>query len=60
MRFKIVHGSESGHCCFEYSIVDTQQSITILGQEHFALVCECFYEQEAILVCEALNARFPH
>lgn len=46
-RYEVQPGSDSGHCCFEYTVVDTRfEGIT---------VCECFEEGDALLVCKALN-----
>lgn len=58
-RYKIVEESQSAHCCFSHTVVDTTRPRTI-GDEHYnnsyEAVCECFEEEDAILVCSALNA----
>lgn len=46
MRYVVVSGSESGHCCFEFTVVDTQEETT---------VCECFDEVSAVKIADALN-----
>ena len=54
MRYKIVEGSESGHCCFYYTVVDTSAT----AHEHtkkFKSVAECFDDEDAKAVCKALN-----
>jgi hypothetical protein len=58
-RYKIVEGSQSAHCCFEYTIVDTTKPVMIGGEHYknqFEPVCECFEEGEAKLIADALNA----
>lgn len=59
MRYAIVDGSQSVHCCFDYTVVDTTKPC-IVGGEHykgrFESICECFDEEQAQLVCDALNA----
>jgi hypothetical protein len=58
-RFIIINKSLSAHCCFCYTIVDTSY-----GREDFGkveddywkeTVCECFEENHAKDVCDALN-----
>ncbi len=64
-RYAIYKGSQSGHCCFEATVVDTTKPDIIGdkhyqgsdGQFHYKAVCECFEEADAELVCKALNAR---
>jgi hypothetical protein len=46
MRYVVKEGSESGHCCFEHSVIDTLIDYCI---------CECFAEEEAIRICDSLN-----
>lgn len=63
-RYTIEEGSNSAHCCFSYTIVDTAQpeiwNGEILtnhetGQPRFTTVCECFEKEDADKVCDALN-----
>lgn len=59
MRYAIVEDSQSGHCCFGYTVVDTAKPFLIHGEHYkgrFIAVCECFDEQDAKLICDALNA----
>ncbi len=57
-RYKIVRGSQSYHCCFGSTIVDTTKPVMI-GEYHyenqFEPVCECFEDKDAELICRALN-----
>lgn len=46
-QFTMVKGSVSAHCCFDYTIVE--KGNTEMG------VCECFYEKDAKMICNALN-----
>jgi len=45
-RFMVKQGSETAHCCFEWSIVDTNTDQTI---------CEGFDNTYSLLICEKLN-----
>ena len=59
-RYQIVSGSQSGHCCFEYTVVDTLKPLIICGCQYegqFEVVCETFELEEATLVCDALNKK---
>lgn len=47
-RYIVVDGSESAHCCFEATVVDTSR-LTHVN------ICECFDFEEAVLIAEALN-----
>lgn len=61
-RFFIVKESISAHCCFGYTVCDRTKPVLIHGKhykERCETVCECFEEEEAILVCVALNAYMP-
>lgn len=58
-RFKVVKGSQSCHCCFEATVVDTTKPVMIGGEHYegqFEPVCECFEVEDAETVCHALNA----
>lgn len=54
MRYQVVKGSQSAHCCFEWTVVDTEQPISSSPGE-FVQVCECFEEVDARLIADALN-----
>lgn len=59
MRFKVVKGSQSAHCCFDYTVVDTTKPVMIGGkhfEKQYEEVCECFERADAELICSALNA----
>jgi hypothetical protein len=59
-RYKVVEDSQSGHCCFDYTVVDTTRPEMIGGEQykdHFEAVCECFDREDADLICSALNRR---
>ena len=58
-RFRVVDGSQSAHCCFAATVVDTTQPVMVGGEhynEQFESVCECFKEDDAKKIAEALNA----
>lgn len=57
-RYKVVGGSDSGHCCFAASILDTTKPVyggggKLLGYE---AICECFSRKDAERIAAALNA----
>ena len=59
-RFIVVEGSQSAHCCFDATVVDTTKQRVVgefkhyLGQ--FESVCECFNQDDADMIAAALNA----
>ena len=46
-RFTVLEESFSGHCCFEYTVVETKSDGKAL--------CECFEKEHAEIICNALN-----
>jgi hypothetical protein len=67
-RYKVVDGSQSGHCCFDVTIVDTTIPKIIAGEHwrnsdtgelEYQAVCECFEEKDAEVICAALNKTAP-
>lgn len=65
-RYAWQSGSQSGHCCFEATVVDTSKpEKDINGQKLtddnglliYFPVCECFDEECAVLICASLNER---
>jgi hypothetical protein len=54
-RFQVVQGSESGHCCFDATVVDTQSPHSAF-KDSPDWVCECFELEDAEKICAALNA----
>lgn len=52
-RYKVVAGSQSGHCCFDCTVVDTTKPS---HGDTFELICECFDMDEAQTIADALNA----
>lgn len=51
-RYQVRSRSESGHCCFEATVVDTHTP----GPKW---ICECMDADEAERICELLNAAEP-
>ena len=49
MKYKVVNGSKSGHCCFEATVISVEAD----GTE--SIICECFSSIVAYTICEALN-----
>jgi hypothetical protein len=57
-RYKMIDGSQSAHCCFEASVVDTERPVKNGDGEdtdRFETVCECFTEGAAMQIADALN-----
>ncbi|WYA78875.1 hypothetical protein [Pseudomonas phage Jack] len=56
-RYKVLVGSQSGHCCFDYTVVDTLKPHPVYASQGlFYAICETFSEEEAQAVARALNA----
>lgn len=58
-RYKAVNGSQSAHCCFEATVVDTTKPVMIGGKHYkgqFEPVCECFDSEDAERIVAAMNA----
>lgn len=53
MRYEVKEKSVSGHCCFEYSVVDTEST---KKYAQFSAVCECYEREDADRIAELLNA----
>ena len=53
-RFIIIEESFSGHCCFEYSIIDTSISVDADPYRKRGM-CETFDKDNAETICNALN-----
>lgn len=58
-RYKVIEGSQSLHCCFSFTIVDTKKPLEQYegfdSLPEFDSVCECFDSESAELICNALN-----
>jgi len=64
-RYKVIEGSESGHCCFDATVVDTTRPriggdgkpMKKYRSRHFYYesVCECFAVTDAKRIAAALN-----
>lgn len=55
-RYQVVDGSQSAHCCFRATVVDTTRPYTFGGSQLFEPICECFEDEDAEQICAALNA----
>jgi hypothetical protein len=57
-RYKVVEGSQSDHCCFYWTVVDTTRPV-VIGETHwkgmYEAVCECFKWEDADNICASLN-----
>lgn len=56
-RYIIIQGSISGHCYFDYTIVDTKEGKDTCGDWE-NLICETFDKEDAIKICTALNKHY--
>lgn len=59
-RYQVIFGSQSKHCCFEATVVDTAKPVIIGGQQYrgqFEPVCECFSISDAYKIAAALSAQ---
>jgi hypothetical protein len=58
IRYEVVLGSQSEHCCFEYTVVDKTKPVMINGNHfnnQFETMCECFDKESADIICSGLN-----
>lgn len=51
-RYVVVEGSNLGHCCIEYTVINIDAKKDSAYSE---LVCECLRKKDAEMICEALN-----
>ena len=54
-RFHAVEGSDTGHCCFEASVVERVKTGRYISDER--TVAECFDVASAEMIADALNQR---
>lgn len=62
-RYQVIPGSQSCHCCFDYTVIDTTRPSWFderpgRGQKYVE-VCECFEKEDADRIAAALNATEP-
>lgn len=63
MRYEVIPESNSGHCCFDASVVDTTRPLLIggiqlkdgCGNLRHKAICECFDVADAERICTLLN-----
>lgn len=59
MRYIVVDGSDTGHCCFDATVLDTTKP-QLSGDGRvlpgrYEQVCECFEREAADMIADALN-----
>lgn len=57
-RYIVEEGSDSGHCCFQWSVIDLSVIEEISGDGlklWHKVICECFEEEDAENICNLLN-----
>jgi hypothetical protein len=58
-RFVVLKESQSGHCCFDYTVVDTDRPdltfATVLPQPRYEALCETFDREQADAIAAAMN-----
>lgn len=63
-RYQKRPGSQSDHCCFDFTVVDTTKPVMLPGGSHYEdsngpqyeQVCECFCEEDADRIIACVNA----
>ena len=58
LRYRVVDGSQSAHCCFDATVVDTTKPVMIGGEHYngqFEPICECFDVEDATHIAAAMN-----
>jgi hypothetical protein len=61
-RYRVVEGSQSAHCCFVATVIDTTKPVLIGGKHYngqYEPVCECFEQEDAQTIADALNQANP-
>lgn len=54
-RYIYTKESESEHCCFTHTVIDTAGGKEDYGDYWKVTICECFDEKYAILITDTLN-----
>lgn len=58
-RYQVREGSQTAHCCFTHTVVDTAKRTSYNGYDgktpHYEVVCECFDQEAAEVIVIALN-----
>lgn len=61
-RYRVIDGSVSNHCCFEYTVVDSAVEMSDYNHYYlskygyiFEVLAECYTKEDAERVCDALN-----
>jgi hypothetical protein len=57
LRYIILEESCSGHCCFEYTVIDTHIKHDGTWKRS---MCETFDKDKAETICNALNTQFKN
>lgn len=56
MKYEVVKGSASGHCCFDWSVVVSDSLVKTEDYEYFGdILCECTNEESARNICDKMN-----
>lgn len=58
-RYVVLERSDSGHCCFEFTAIDTQTPLLFENgaqAQEYTPLCECFVKEDAERIAAALNA----
>lgn len=56
-RYKVLEGSQSAHCCFAYTIIDSQKPTSnIRGEQYYENIAEVFERADADAIAKGLNA----
>lgn len=64
-RYEIREGSQTAHCCYEWTVIDTAKPILlgpnktpyiVDGEQRYEPICECWEQSDAMAICLALNA----
>jgi hypothetical protein len=66
-RFIVVEGSETAHCCFDATVVDTAKPQIVNGKQYresdgrlaYEQICECLDRADAEMIAAAMNAKYP-
>lgn len=62
-RYVAIEGSQSGHCCFEATVIDTQKPEIFNGKHYnnrYEAICECLDLDQAKEIAHAMNKGQNH
>ena len=55
-RYQLLNESSSSHCCFSFTVIDTDENLLMKNHNiEYRNMCESFEEENAVKIVNALN-----